>query len=227
MNKGLTLSQIDNITGALSAARLVTFQTVPGFSPDAHVLDRYSWHALMSAAFFASLHVCEVSVRNAVDSALAATYGGDWPWNRNFERSLPNPRGSHFKPQAELLRARDKMRVGATGKVIAELKFAFWCHMFTVRYQERLWRGQMHRCFPNFPNSGFPSGPSQARQIIHAELETLRRFRNRIAHHEPVLTDPLPQLQQSIHSLILWSSLDVADWHATWETVTSCLQRKP
>lgn len=45
--------------------------------------------------------------------------------------------------------------------------------------------------------------------------------------YEPVLTDPLPQLQQSIQSLIRWSSLDVADWHATWETVTSCLQRKP
>lgn len=150
MGNTLTASQIDNIIGALSTSRLATFQGATGFSANTHPLEKYSWHALMSAAFFASLHVCEVTVRNAVDSALCSTYGKDWPWNRNFERSLPNPQGPHFQPQSELVRARSKMQSGATGKVIAELRFAFWCHLFTVAIRDA--SGTVRSCiaFPIF-----------------------------------------------------------------------------
>ncbi|ADJ65220.1 hypothetical protein G5B88_18940 [Herbaspirillum seropedicae] len=224
MSNVLTIAQIHNITCALSAARLATFEDAAGFSATTCAVEKYSWHALMSAAFFASLHVCEVSMRNAVDNALCAVYGQDWPWNRNFERSLANPGGPHFQPRTELQRARAKMPIGATGKVIAELKFAFWCHMFTARYQGRIWDSQVLPCFPHFPH---PTQPALVRQTIHAELECLRRFRNRIAHHEPILSDPLPHLQASIQSLIHWRCPDLAHWHGTWETVTRYLRIKP
>lgn len=187
-------------------------------------MEKYSWHALTSAAFFASLHICEVSVRNAVNEALAMTYGADWPWNPTFERSLPNPRGTNFNPMKELLRARGKMQMGATGKVVAELKFAFWCHMFTSRYQVRIWDRCIRAFFPNIPTAY--SAP-QARQLIYLELDSLRKFRNRIAHHEPILGHPLPQRQTSIHLLVAWRCMEVANWHASWETVTGNLAAKP
>lgn len=94
----LSAEKIGTITATLAPARLATFQLATGFSAQADALEKYSWHALTSAAFFSSLHVCEVAVRNGVDAALTATYGPDWPWNSTFEHSLPNPRGSHFKP---------------------------------------------------------------------------------------------------------------------------------
>jgi hypothetical protein len=114
MASGLTAAQINMITTTLSKTRLATFEVAPGFSAEADALEKYSWHALTSAAFFASLHVCEVAVRNGVDAALTATYGPDWPWKTTFEHSLPNPRGPNFKPKDELLRARAKMAVEAT-----------------------------------------------------------------------------------------------------------------
>lgn len=224
MASGLTPAQITTITTTLSSARLGTFQIAPGFSAGTDTIEKYSWHALTSAAFFASLHVCEVAVRNAVDAALTATYGANWPWNSTFEHSLPNPHGPHFKPKNELIRARNKMKMGATGKVIAELKFAFWCHMFTTRYQNRIWEAHIQNSFPNLP---LPCSPTHARGAIHNELETLRKFRNRIAHHEPILTEPLSQRQQSIHALVNWRCIEVANWHSTWEPVTQRLALKP
>lgn len=224
MTSGLTHAQIDAIAAALSPARMATFHAAPGFSPDADVADKYSWHALTSGAFFVSLHMCEVAVRNGVDAALTVTYGHDWPWQAVFENSLPNPVGQHFKPQTELRRARSKFAVGATGSVVAELKFAFWCHMFTKRYQSRVWDKHMQSSFPNLP---LPCSPAHARAVIHAELDPLRSFRNRIAHHEPILSDPLANRQHSIQSLIHWRSREVANWHAMWETLTQCLAVKP
>lgn len=207
MASALTVAQIGAITITLSGTRLATFAGAPGFSVGADALEKYSWHALMSAAFFASLHVCEVAVRNGVDSALALTYGIDWPWNPTFERSLPSPNGNNFNPKKELLRARAKMAAGATGKVIAELKFAFWCHMFTSRYQVRVWDTNIHAAFPNLPVA---YSAAQARQAIYLELDSLRKFRNRIAHHEPILADPLPARHQSIKSLVNWRCTEVS-----------------
>jgi len=224
MASALTAAQINTITATLSGTRLATFVVATGFSAGADALEKYSWHALTSAAFFASLHVCEVSVRNGVDSALAIPYGPDWPWNPTFERSLPSPLGSNFNPKKELLRARGKMPAGATGKVIAELKFAFWCHMFTSRYQVRIWDDNIRAAFPNLPAA---YTPAQARRAIHVELDSLRKFRNRIAHHEPILADPLPHRQQSIRSLINWRCAEVSNWHSTWELVTQNMAAKP
>lgn len=224
MASGLTQVQIGTITTTLSGARLATFQAAPGFSAGTDVIEKYSWHALTSAAFFASLHVCEVAVRNAVDAALTTIYGPDWPWNTTFVHSLPNPGGLHFKPKNELIRARNKMAVGATGKVIAELKFAFWCHMFTARYQGRIWDAHIQNSFPHLP---LPCSPAHARAAIHTELDSLRKFRNRIAHHEPILADPLPSRQHSIQALVNWRCAEVANWHSMWETVTQSLAAKP
>ncbi len=203
---------------------LATFVGASGFSAGADPLEKYSWHALTSAAFFVSLHVCEVAVRNGVDAALVVIYGPDWPWNASFERSLPNPLGNNFNPKQELLRARGKMAVGATGKVIAELKFAFWCHMFTSGYQVRIWDANIRAAFPNIPAA---HTPAQARQAIHLELDSLRKFRNRIAHHEPILADPLHLRQQSIKALISWRCTEVSTWHSRWEIVTRTMASKP
>jgi hypothetical protein len=168
--------------------------------------------------------MCEVTIRNGVDLALTATYGQDWPWQAVFENSLPNPAGQHFKPQSELRRARAKFAAGATGKVIAELKFAFWCHLFTRRYQGRIWDPHIKTAFPNLPAT---YTAMQARQAIQAQLEPLRKFRNRIAHHEPILAEPLPARQLSIQSLITWRSAQVATWHTSWEIISQNMLIKP
>jgi hypothetical protein len=224
MASGMNIAQTNAITMTLSATRLATFDAARGFSSSADTLGKYSWHALTSAAFFASLHICEVTIRNAIDEALTKIYGPNWPWNPTFERSLPNPRGQNFNPKMELLRARKKLSIGTTGKLIAELKFAFWCHMFTSRYQVRIWDANVYAVFPNIP--AFYSA-AQARQAIYLELESLRQFRNRIAHHEPILTSPLSDRQTSIETLLAWRSNETLIWHRTWEIISKNIAAKP
>lgn len=224
MASDLSFAQVEKISAALSEARLQTYKVAAGFSMEAEALQKYSWHALTSAAFFASLHVCEVAVRNGVDVALTAVYGQAWPWSLTFEQSLPNPGGLNFRPREELLRARAKIAVGEKDRVVAELKFAFWCHMFTSRYQNRIWDVHIRSAFPDLP---ITLSPAQARQAIHNEVDSLRRFRNRIAHHEPILAEPLHQRQVGILALIRWRCVELSIWHSTWESVTASLGKRP
>jgi hypothetical protein len=224
MASNLTPQQMIGITTALSPTRLGTYVVAPGFSATADAFEKYQWNALVSGAFFSSIHICEVAVRNGVASVLEVLYGPAWPWNVTYENSLPTPGGKNFNPRSELKRARAKMAVGATGKVIAELKFAFWCHMFTSRYQGRLWQPHIHNAFPHIPN-GLTS--DQARKTIWTDLDNLRVFRNRIAHHEPILAAPLAMHHQQLTQLIDWRSSDLSNWLSTWELITQTAAAKP
>ena len=75
-----------------------------------------------------------------------------------------------------------KNRVGATtpGKVVAELTFGFWVELLSRRNQNALWVGRkLKTAFPN---------TTLTRKQIHGRLKTIQLLRNRISHHEPVLT---------------------------------------
>ena len=168
---------------ALSAPRTSTYVAATG-GGTGRAVALYGWNARISAALMLPAHFAEVTTRNAVSEALTALYGARWPWDATFQRSLPSPAGQAFNPRRNLL------DIGrgepTTGKVIAELKFAFWQSMFTARHDVRVWD---HQILTLFPNAAGPT-PRQLRGRINGDLETIRQLRNRIAHHDADLQPP-------------------------------------
>jgi hypothetical protein len=65
------------------------------------------------------------------------------------------------------------------GHVVAELSFGFWTGLLANRYHARLWEPALRRSFPLLP-------PGVTRRSLHRRVESVRRLRNRVAHHEPV-----------------------------------------
>lgn len=224
MPSNLTQQEYAEIINTLSNTRISTYLAANGFSPGADALEIYKWNALVSGAFFSSLHICEVAVRNGIAGALERAYGANWPWNATFLGSLPQPRGNQFKPRCELERARNKMTLGATGKVIAELKFAFWCHLLTSRYDGRLWEPHIRTEFPWFPS---PLSVAGCRLLLHKSFDALRGFRNRIAHHEHIFSEPLQIHHDRIKSLVQWRCNSSLTWLSQWEMVSALLNARP
>jgi len=206
------------IVATLSPVRLGTYSNAKGFSATAKTLDMYVWNALVSGAFFSALHICEVVIRNAISDALERKFGQQWPWDPGFERTL----GKHWK--MELQRARRGIPHGSTGKVIAELKFAFWCNMLTASQDQHLWNAYLHTVFPNLP---FTLSVTGGRKLLYEDMEKLRHFRNRIAHHEPIFTYPLAQHHSQIFSLIQFRCSDTAAWLKQWEIMSTALAARP
>lgn len=191
----LTQLQINAITNTISPVRLGTYLTAKGFSAGATAFEIYVWNALVSGAFFSSLHICEVVMRNGIASALENKYGTDWPWDPGFEQTLPHDR------KKALQKARNGIQIGSTGKVIAEMKFFFWCKMFTARHDLHVWNSQLQITFPFLP---FPLTTESARTMLYNDMEALRGFRNRIAHHEPIFSQPLVEHHKRIFRLLKW-----------------------
>ncbi|MCU9529373.1 Abi family protein [Pseudomonas mosselii] len=217
---------------ALSIPRMGTYLAACNNQPSplSAAVNLYAWNAAISAAFIHPLHFCEVVVRNAVSEALTATYGVQWPWNQGFYLSLPEQAGPVFKPRQALLAARLKAEqiAGAntpsTDKAIAEMSFAFWESMFTARYDHGLWDNHIKRLFPHAP-AALPY--YKLRSEIRSALEAIRKFRNRIAHHEPIFARQLAHDYARIQKIVKYRCVQTANWMAQSQTVNAVLADRP
>ncbi|WP_041793866.1 hypothetical protein [Pararhodospirillum photometricum] len=217
--------QITAVKGALSAPRISAYEAAAGTNgdEDPSALNLYLWNAQISGVFLAPLGICEVVIRNAVADVLESKYGARWAWAPAFEQSLPSPRVG-YSPRQDLLKARRNAQT--VGKVIPELKFVFWQHMFTSRHDARLWDTYLLQVMPGLDAS---KSVRQLRKDIYDDLEKIRALRNRIAHHEPILTRNLADDFTRITQLIACRSQLTADWMASYyeEQVQRMLQSRP
>ncbi len=211
------------VKGALSAPRLGTYEAATSGSPQlACALALYAWNAQVSAAMLAPLHLCEVVIRNAVSDALTAAHGARWPWDAGFLRSLPADSPNSDSPRRDLASARaGKLTLG---KVIPELKFVFWQTMFTKRFDARLWQ---HHLGTVLPHSDPGKSVQQVRALVYAELEQLRKLRNRIAHHEPIFRRHLADDLHKVHGLIAFRCPITAAWMLRNQQAQALIEAKP
>jgi hypothetical protein len=183
-------------------------------------LELYEHNIAISEALFGFLHGLEVAVRNSIhytlrqDLGTPAWYDGGavLPW------STTGAALSLTAIMADMVTdAKAKLlSTASSGKVIAELTFGFWPNLLTKRFHTTLWLPSLHKAFPD---------ATEPRSIIHLRLEVIRRLRNRIAHHEPILTShnevytgfkdqPYIALS-SILECVEWVSKDAAAWLKT------------
>ena len=171
------------LSTAISSERLTRYLKLAG-SDKRRALQQYAYNAALGSAFHGPLEALEVTLRNAVHNAIAEERGAHWFEDPQLEQ-----------PQQDAVNdAKDKLgwEKGPPdpGRVVAALSLGFWVALFAKRYEEDLWRPVLHQCF----------NPRQDRRRLHDRLNRLRRLRNRIVHHEPILHWDL----RADHDLILW-----------------------
>lgn len=179
----------------LSAGRFATYLTVSGGSRE-RALDLYEWNARLSAAFLHDLSHLEVGLRNACDRHLAAAViAADTHWtdpatllmlfpvvNRR-DRASGRQYDANTIPRSNVERARKSATTARNtppvpGKTVAEIMFGFWTYLFSDLHEKTIWVRYLHKAFP----------PGTDRNHLNATLASLRNFRNRVAHHEHILT---------------------------------------
>jgi hypothetical protein len=171
-------AELQDLPGVISAPRFATYLQAMGNSRE-QALELYAWNLDISSALIVPLQVCEVAVRNGISEAIEAVHGANWPWNNGFIRSLPRPKSKfRYNPADDLqLCAR---RLPTTGKIIAELKFAFG--KTSSQPARTAGCGTHFRTF--FPGAPLAQSIPVCRAQAYADLQAIRHLRNRIAHHE-------------------------------------------
>lgn len=166
----------EDLVTRLSTPRLAPYKAACGGKLDP-ALDLYVWNMGAGSAFFESLHLLEVGLRNCMNDALtrwcARISPSAGPWYTN--RAVRLSRTARKKIADAQRKATEGGRAELPGRVVAELMFGFWWSLLADEYNRTLWQPCLRTAFTN-----------TRRTRLHADLEHLVKLRNRIAHHEPL-----------------------------------------
>lgn len=185
----------------LGSARLTTYLAAAHGDVN-RAADLYLWATQLSGALHAQISFVEIAVRNAIDSQLAtwntaSGFGADWtavgaaadPLYSLLRKQLGDARGRATAEAAERGSTHRRHGMHAThDDVVAQLMFGSWVKLIrpvskteSPARQQRLWAAAVTHAFPNAPDD------EASRIEIGDQLETLRRLRNRVAHHDNLL----------------------------------------
>lgn len=171
----------------------------------------YELNARLSAAFYTPLQILEVTVRNAIDSQFQDTFGHDWI-DLKVIRLQP-------QQQNDVRKAIDEVAVDDRGNpvnytrddVIAELNFGFWVGVIGPKNEAEVWRKSLWKAFPNRPKG-------IERKAVQGALNSIRRLRNRVAHHCRIIHRDLKKDHETIMEVIGWVCPETRSWAESLST---------
>lgn len=203
-----TSDQRSELLRLLSGVRLTGYVTAAGTGPPAShdEIDLYVYNMALAGALLGPLHVLEVVTRNAMHDLLVVRAGRpDW-WAEPSVRCHLRVFGKEqvVRAQAKASRGRRAGDPAPTADdVVAATDFGFWTDLVSGAYERTLWQDPLRRVF---------RGTRRSRAQIFQALQSHRRLRNRVTHHEPLHDrDTLAEYSRVIQS-IGYVSEPVAQW---------------
>ena len=192
-----TAANLTEIEGTLSADRLRPYQLSVGGNTEL-AIRLYEQNTLLAESLYGVLQGLEVSLRNTIHARLTAGYGqAEW-WD--VVKLEPEQAGMLRKAKDILTREGKPLDAG---RIVAELSFGFWTGLTGPKY-DALWRDHLVKIFPRRPVQ---------RSDVQTRLNSIRKLRNRIAHHEPILfSGRLQKYVNQIFDTISWMRPMTARW---------------
>jgi hypothetical protein len=177
----------------------------------------YDWNVSVSAAFFEVLSYSEILLRNAIDAQFAPVEHSQ-PATESwlYDPSILTPKSLEKVTEAteNIERARKEP---TRARVVANLSFGFWRALLNKRYKQ-LWIETLHDAFPN--------GNGDRAQVASL-LAKLNPFRNRLAHHEPIISASIEKHHEDLLELTRLIDADAADWIQARSCVALILDWRP
>ncbi len=173
---------LEAIKASLSQPRFATYLRKAA-GDETFAVALYLYNARLSKAFLYPLSVVEITLRNAIDGQLAKRFGDDWPYDADLRDKVLTDKGLATLDTA-IGRARDKLKLNAfvdppKDQVVATLTFDFWSNLLRPDYGD-FWRTGLNIVFPHIARD-------ETRHDVQQLVRDINAFRNRVAHHEPVL----------------------------------------
>lgn len=138
----------------------------------------YRYNIKLCQKFYGVLGVLEVVLRNAINEHFKAQLNDtDWLVTQAQHGFLINYQDTVFKERDKLINNRKYTH----DKLVASLSLGIWTFMFS----RNCYKNSGKTLLQIFPNK--THGLNQ--RDIYDDLDKIRTFRNRIAHHEPLCFD--------------------------------------
>jgi len=189
----------------------------------------YNANLRLAQAFHPVLTQFEIVFRNSLNNQLSNHFGTtDWIITQKTDFMSDNSlRASNYFLRRQVQQIENNLRrrgVRRTSdKVIAEQMFGFWTALFS-RHHYSLLQGQPIRIFPHKPRT-------ESRASIYAKIESIRKFRNRVSHCEPLCfagnqidCANAVDVRNAIYDLVSWIEPDLVSFFQDLDNIQSKIQ---
>ena len=226
----------NNIKKYISAVRLQRYEAICGNDPKKS-LKLYQTNLRLSQAFYPILSLFEIILRNAINDEMIRYYN-DTEWLKNRKNSLvyrggvdPNtgrPIVNEYLKN-KITNVLRNNRTASNGKIVSELSFGFWTDLFEPKFFPLL-NGR-----PLYIFYSLPAGTN--RSIVSGRLKTIKSFRNRIYHNEPIIfgvdqsgntiftTQDCVEIYKELKAFFGYFNLDFKVWTRRIDNVLLEIQR--
>lgn len=192
----------------ITAERLNSYINVFPHQSDAEIVGAYLWNTAVCAAFAPVMQMAEVSLRNAIDTALSASASPSGPPNRfwwrggrlaykSYVANAPEPdvvvkirQNFQRAHSSVIMEKRKRYRVRGHihpthHELVAKTDFSTWEFIFDHEFMAPglFWPQHLSKVFRG------PWGhqtPSQLLVHVVGLVRAVRQLRNRMSHHEPL-----------------------------------------
>lgn len=205
----------DAVRAGLSDARLATY--LQEVDNDLHrALELYDWNGRMAAECFVAIGHLEVLMRNSMDRALSdlsQEAGRGVPWFLQRGVRLESSVRDAIETVRDRLVGLD--RADSRDNLIANLSFGTWAQLLANKHDE-LWNRGLRKAFPRAVD----------RKQVFQLAESIRKTRNKVAHHNYLQTMDVPHAMDQVFELAELISPEYAEWmreRSSWqETFSAC-----
>lgn len=209
---------IDEIERALHPQRLSRYRGVAPGNGAAAAIRIFQWNCLLAEQLLVPLQLAEVVSRNAIQGALLKRFGQSWYTEPLLLAQL---RDHHKADIQEIVRGLARRnRAISHDRMVSEMPWGFWEELLVPKFDNILWSNGVRRWFPHLPKT-------MGREDIRSHTESLRRFRNRIAHHKAIFDrGPMKRLNEAL-DLIGWVSPETRSWAASTCQLAQAMELRP
>lgn len=206
----------------ISAPRFSTYLDQYKGSQD-HALRLYTWNIELSSAFWGPLAILEVLLRNSMHAQLCKGRQADW-WASPNANLMGRENDAIDSTIRKLIKAGNSQP--SADDIVGASSFGFWVGLLDVGvprhyqfdYPIALWEPRLKNAFPHLNGV--------KRKQLHGELNRIRIFRNRVAHHEPIFRGNTALTMSLIADVAGYIDPDVRDFILSAHRVDTVLKRK-
>lgn len=186
----------------------------------AKAIHHYKANILISEAFYPLMAIIEIGLRNNVNEQLTRRFNTKcWYENPEFIKLVSSYQISRIEDARKSILINKKEIT--SGRIISELTFGFWTSLFDSKYDKSLWKN-LRFSFPNCPKHIIQ------RKTISGKFNGIRKFRNRLFHHEPISWNyqAVHNYRDEILNGIDWLHHDLLKWSSDIFRIDEVLEKE-
>lgn len=167
-------------------------------------INEYFDNLKLCKEYYIPLSLVEIALRNSINSYFKTKVSKSWLLDSSF---IQIQHKSKIDIAIKLLKLENKKIY--QDNILAELSFGFFVTFFKASYKQYFRYTDLKQIFPNLPST---KSKSINRHFIFTKLNNIRLFRNKVFHHDKIISKhDYQNMMDEIYAVLSYFDIEIVE----------------